>query len=94
MKSNRQGWSLRVLIVLLFGAFSAAHAQQTIFNVPSTDVLDRAKVYAELDVSFKPTDSAVLSEFSSFVPRVVAGVGSNIEVGLNITGNWSSASIR
>ncbi len=44
---------------LLCGVFSAGHAQQTIFNVPSTDVLDRGKVYAELDVSFKPTDAAV-----------------------------------
>ena len=62
-------------------------AQQTIFNVPSTDVLDRGKVYAELDVSFKPSNSAVVSKFSSFVPRVVVGAGGRVEVGLNITGN-------
>src|SRR5262245_55972293 len=58
-------------------------AQQTIFNVPSTDVLDRGKVYAELDVSFKPTDP----KFSSFVPRFVVGTGGNVEVGMNLTGN-------
>src|SRR5262245_43288454 len=57
--------------------------QQTIFNVPSTDVLDRGKVYAELDVSFKPTDP----KFSSFVPRFVIGSGGNVEVGMNLTGN-------
>jgi len=57
--------------------------QQTIFNVPTTDVLDRGKVYAELDVSFKPNQP----RFSSFVPRVVVGVGGNVEVGLNMTGN-------
>ncbi|MDQ2976357.1 MAG: hypothetical protein M3R69_13245 [Acidobacteriota bacterium] len=73
--------------VLFCGAFSAAHAQQTIFNVPSTDVLDRGKVYGELDVSFKPTDSTSVNKFSSFVPRVVVGAGSRIEIGLNITGN-------
>src|SRR6266576_4442365 len=28
-----------------------------------------------------------LGKFSSFVPRVVAGVGGRVEVGLNITGN-------
>jgi hypothetical protein len=38
--------------------FSAAHAQQTIFNVPTTDVLDRGKVYGELDSSFKRTGLA------------------------------------
>jgi hypothetical protein len=66
---------------------AALHAQQTIFNVPTTDVLDRGKVYAELDVSLKPTDSTSVSKFSSFVPRVVVGAGSRVEVGLNIIGN-------
>jgi hypothetical protein len=73
--------------LLLTGVFSTTQAQQTIFNVPSTDVLDRGKVYAELDVSFKPTDSAFVNKFSSFVPRVVVGAGSHVEIGLNITGN-------
>ena len=72
---------------LLCGVFSAAHAQQTIFNVPSTDVLDRGKVYAELDVSFKPNESDLVNKFSSFVPRVVVGRGSRVEIGLNVTGN-------
>jgi len=62
-------------------------AQQTIFNVPTTDVLDKGKVYVELDASFKTNDQTALKKFSSFVPRVVVGVGRNIEVGLNITGN-------
>jgi hypothetical protein len=43
---------------LFCGVFSAAHAQQTIFNVPTTDVLDRGKVYGELDSSFKRTGLA------------------------------------
>ena len=75
------------LFVLLFGILTAVHGQQTIFNVPSTDVLDRGKVYAELDFSFKPTDSTSVNKFSSFVPRVVVGAGGSVEVGLNITGN-------
>lgn len=72
---------------LVCGVFSGVHAQQTIFNVPSTDVLDRGKVYAELDVSFKPSDSVAVNKFSSFVPRVVVGAGSNVEIGLNLIGN-------
>ena len=91
MNFREQGFFKRVILVascaLLCGEFFAAHAQQTIFNVPTTDVLARGKVYAELDVSFKPTDSDAVSKFSSFVPRVVVGAGSNVEVGLNITGN-------
>ena len=63
------------------------HAQQTIFNVPTSDVLDQGKVYAELDLSFKPNNQSALSKFSSFVPRFVVGTGGNVEVGLNVTGN-------
>ncbi|HZJ45934.1 MAG TPA: hypothetical protein VFD63_19320 [Pyrinomonadaceae bacterium] len=76
-----------VVSVLFCGAMSLAHGQQTIFNVPSTDVLEKGKVYAELDASLKPTDGAVVAKFSSFVPRVVVGAGGRVEVGLNITGN-------
>ena len=76
-----------VLLMLLCGVGSKTRAQQTIFNVPSTDVLDRGKVYGELDASLKPNDSEAVSHFSSFVPRVVVGVGGRVEVGLNVTGN-------
>jgi hypothetical protein len=69
-----------VVLVLFCGALSQANAQQTIFNVPSTDVLDKGKVYAELDASLKPTDGAVVPKFSSFVPRVVIGAGGRVEV--------------
>jgi len=76
-----------VLLTLLCGMGSKARAQQTIFNVPSTDVLDRGKVYAELDASLKPNDAEAASKFSSFVPRVVVGAGGRVEVGLNVAGN-------
>jgi hypothetical protein len=73
--------------VLICGAYSAAHGQQTIFNVPTTDVLDKGKVYGEFDASLKPTDGTVVTDFSAFVPRVVVGAGSHIEIGLNVIGN-------
>ncbi len=71
------------------GTSLEARAQQTLFNVPSSDVLPKAKVYGELDVSWKPNDNAnnVVQSFSSFVPRVVVGAGGDVEVGLNVTGN-------
>jgi hypothetical protein len=75
------------LFVLLCGTPLLTQAQQTIFNVPTTDVLDKGKVYGELDASFKLNDSPAVSRFSSFVPRVVVGAGGRVEVGLNITGN-------
>ena len=72
---------------MLSGGDGRARAQQTIYNMPSPDVLERGKVYGELDVTFKPNDSDAVSRFSSFVPRIVVGVGHRVEVGLNVTGN-------
>ena len=62
-------------------------AQQTIFNVPSTDVLDKKQVYVELDAAFKTNNQPALSKFSSFVPRIVVGIGNNVEIGMNVIGN-------
>jgi hypothetical protein len=76
-----------ILLTLLCVMHSKTKAQQTIFNVPTTDVLQRGKVYAELDASLKPNDSDAISRFSSFVPRIVVGAGGRVEVGLNVTGN-------
>ena len=83
---KKNGHVVLVLLCVLFVA-STTHAQQTIFNVPSTDVLDKGKVYAELDASLKPTADADVPKFSSFVPRIVIGAGNNVEFGLNLTGN-------
>ena len=42
------------IFIFIFLAFAAnANAQQTVFNVPTADVLDKGKVYVELDASFK-----------------------------------------
>lgn len=82
-KESKSAHVVGLVIGILFIPSASVNAQQTIFNVPSTDVLDKGKVYAELDASLKPADT----KFSSFVPRVVIGAGNNIEFGLNITGN-------
>ena len=58
-----------------------SRAQQTIFNVPSGDVLDRGKVYGELDFTFSPNDGT-----KGYTPRVVIGVGRRLEIGLNVNG--------
>lgn len=79
---NRTG-ALAVALVFLLAPPATARAQQTVFNVPTTDVLPAGKVYFELDISAKPVDP----KFSSFVPRLVVGTGGNVEVGLNVAGN-------
>ena len=77
-------------VILSVSVFSTTtFAQQTIVNVPSSDVLGKDEFYLEFDATFKfdkdPNNS--VNKFSSFIPRVVAGAGKNIEVGLNLTGN-------
>ena len=79
---------LAMLLFLTLVSFEAARSQQTIFNVPSVDVLDRGKVYFELDASFKFSDQEAVNRFSSFVPRIVVGAGKNVELGLNVLGNF------
>jgi len=84
-KATTYSFIFSFIFTLLLGI--SANAQQTIFNVPTSDVLDKGKAYVELDASFKINDQDALHKFSSFVPRIVVGVGSNVEVGLNVTGN-------
>ncbi|MEN3327417.1 MAG: hypothetical protein V7638_2224 [Acidobacteriota bacterium] len=62
---------------ILFIPAASVNAQQTIFNVPSTDVLDKGKVYAELNASLNPTDGSDVAKFSSFVPRRTPKAGNS-----------------
>lgn len=77
--------ALAVLSVLVLP--STVISQQTIFNVPNTDVLEKGGVYVELDAAFNPVNQPALRRFSSFVPWVVVGIGCDVEIGLNATGN-------
>ena len=83
----------RIWYLLVFAFFFSlllgieSHGQQTIFNVPTADVLDKGKVYGEIDAAFKLDRGEFYGRFPSFVPRVLAGAGGNVEVGVNVTGN-------
>jgi hypothetical protein len=57
-------------------------AQQTIFNVPTADVLDRGKTYVEVDALWRPQEP----DFTVFTGRGVYGFGSSIEGGVNFGG--------
>src|SRR5262245_49741833 len=73
---------LLILFSLLGACTTVAHAQQTIFNVPSPDVLARGKVYLETDQYLRLWGSDS-EDAAFFLLRGVGGVGSNVEVGLN-----------
>ena len=67
--------------VLLLSLCARSSAQETVFNVPSGDVLDRGKIYTELDFTYRPLDA-----FKTYTPRVVVGLGRRFEAGVNING--------
>ena len=85
--SAPEGRSARLVAAALFlsAAATAARGQQTIFNVPSADVLDPGKVYAEVDELFRPTEP----RFSSTTIRGVYGVMPGVEAGVNFGGLYS-----
>ncbi|HKB15675.1 MAG TPA: hypothetical protein VKF62_06405, partial [Planctomycetota bacterium] len=56
--------------------------QQTIFNVPSPDVLGKGEVYLEWDHYNRPWTTDSGRSANSFL-RGVAGAGSDVELGLN-----------
>jgi hypothetical protein len=74
--------SATVLLVLL--PRSVAVAQSTLFNVPSTDVVAKKKVYLEFDF-LSHFESHADGGFQIYAPRAVFGIGKGVEVGLNLT---------
>ena len=70
-----------MLLCLVAFPVCEAYGQETVFDVPSADVLDAGKVYGELDGTVR-----VVNPFATFTPRVVVGIGHGIEVGANFDG--------
>jgi len=70
-----------LFLFLIFFPASRAFAQETVFDVPSADILDKGKVYFEQDGTIRPVDT-----MATFTPRVVIGIGHSIEVGVNFDG--------
>lgn len=69
------------MLLLVFFPVCGAYGQQTVFDVPSADVLDKGKVYGELDGTVR-----AVNPLATFTPRVVVGAGHQIEVGMNFDG--------
>jgi hypothetical protein len=72
---------IRLGLLFFFIASVIGFAQETVFNVPSGDVLDRGKAYGEIDVAYQPSP-----DFAFFTPRVVVGAGKRVEIGVNFNG--------
>ncbi len=62
----------------------AAVAQSTLFNIPSTDIVPKKKVYLEFDF-LSHFESHEDGGFQTYAPLAVFGLGKNVEVGINVT---------
>jgi hypothetical protein len=73
-------------VTVLFALLNseAAVAQSTLFNVPSTDVVPKKKVYLEFDF-LSHFESHEDGGFQTYLPRAVVGVGSGVELGINVS---------
>ena len=84
----KQSESLVVILVLLLAlSAQAAMAQSTIFNVPTTDVVAKGKVYLEFDYLPQIPKAQDSGRLNIVDPRIVVGPGGNVEVGANIPFN-------
>jgi len=73
---------LATSLFIIFAMAVAASAQMTIFNIPSTDTLEKKGVYVEADFIAKPV-SYDKGGFQTYGYRVVYGLGHKTEVGAN-----------
>lgn len=71
-----------LLIILLLAGAGSVSAQTSIFNVPTTDVLEPEKLYVEADYITKPV-SYEKGGFHFFGPTIIYGLRKNVEVGVN-----------
>jgi hypothetical protein len=71
-----------VAAVAIGALASTAAAQQTLFNLPSADVLSKGRTYVEADALWRARGP----DFAVFTGRGVYGFGANIEAGLNFGG--------
>jgi hypothetical protein len=76
-------WASCVLLVVTLLAAHETNAQSTLFNIPSTDVVAKKKVYFEFDF-ISHLESHDDGGFQAYIPRFVVGVGGNVEVGANV----------
>ena len=83
-KSIATNGALGALVLLMLLQSHTANAQSTLFNIPSTDVVAKKKVYLEFDF-ISHLESHADGGFQIYAPRAVFGVGKRVEVGVNVS---------
>jgi len=82
LKTKSIGGALCALFGIMLST-QIVNAQSTLFNIPSTDVVAKKKVYTEFDF-ISHFEAHEDGGFQGYVPRVVVGVGKHVEVGTNV----------
>src|SRR5260370_1317655 len=82
LKTKSIAGALGLLFTIILSGHIVA-AQSTIFNIPSTDVVAKRKVYFEFDF-LSHLAKHQNGGFQSYVPRVVVGIAKNLEAGANV----------
>jgi hypothetical protein len=72
-----------VALAAVVGLAPVADAQSTIFNIPTTDVVSPKKGYFEFDYLVQMPKTEDTTRAQVFVPRVVVGGPTGLEVGAN-----------
>lgn len=80
-ESMKLKWALSLALVALCGIPAAA--QSTIFNIPSTEVVEKGKKYFEFDF-ISHLESHQNGGFQTYVPRITLGVAKGVEAGVNV----------
>jgi hypothetical protein len=81
------------MIVLVFTfAAQAAMAQSTIFNIPTTDAVAKGKAYFEFDFLPQAPAAEGAQRVYTYNPRLVVGLGGNVEAGVNFPTYQNSTS--
>jgi hypothetical protein len=77
---------LRILFIVLACMLVAqrATAQSTIFNVPTTDTVEKGKGYFEFDFLPQAAGPDIGASTIIYNPRLIAGVPHDVEVGVNV----------
>ena len=75
---------LRTISAVSFAvaAFHGVPAQSTVFNIPSTDIQTKQRLYVEMDFTAH-LSSFKSGGYQSYGPRIIYGVNRRVEVGFN-----------
>src|SRR5215210_1874106 len=88
MVTSRAGRARRLVPAVLLGLWCVvgaqnAMAQSTLFNIPSTDTVEKNKYYVEFDFLAQAPGFNDSAKTFIYNPRFLTGVGHDIEVGVN-----------